>query len=54
MNRTKGLNAYHRAYTKRMKLAVIRRSKQPPMSPGEFMAQVQRLQQGSLRKPSVS
>lgn len=54
MNRTKCLNAYHRAYAKRMKLAAQRRSKEPPMSPGEFMAQVQRLQQSSLRKQSVA
>jgi len=54
MNRAKCLNAYHRAYTKRMKLAAQRRSKRPPMSPEEFMAQVQRLQQGSHRKPSAA
>lgn len=53
MNRTKCLNAYHRAYTKRMKLAARRRSKQPPMSPVEFMAQVQRLRQESLHRLSV-
>jgi hypothetical protein len=50
MYRTIYLNVYHRAYAKRMKLSAQRRSKQPPMSSGEFMVQVQRLQQSSLRK----
>ena len=54
MNRTKCLNAYHRAYSKRMKLAAQRRLKQRPMSPAEFMAQVQRLQHGSLHRLSVA
>ena len=54
MNRSKCLNAFHRAYCKRMKQAATRRSKQPPMSPEEFAAQVQRLRQGSPREKSVA
>lgn len=54
MNRTKYLNACHLAYAKRVKLAATRRSKQPPMSPGEFMAPVQRLQQSRHRKQSAA
>ncbi len=54
MNRSKCLNAFHRAYSKRMKRAATRRSKQPPMLPAEFMAQVQRLRQGSRPEKSVA
>ena len=54
MNRAQCLNSYHRAYSKRMKLAARRRSKQPPMSPVEFMDQVKRLRLGSLRKQSAA
>lgn len=54
MNRSKCLNAFHRAYCKRMKLAATRRSKQQPMLPAEFMAQVQRLRQGSRHEKSVA
>ena len=43
MNRTSCLNAFHRAYCKRMKQAAVRRSKRLPMSPAEFMQQVNRL-----------
>ena len=54
MNRTKCLNAFHRAYVKRMKLSARRRSKQPPMSPEEFMAQAKRLRHASLREQSAT
>lgn len=54
MNRDRCLNAYHRAYTKRMRRAALRRSKQPPMSPAEFMAQVQRLRAGSPPNTSAA
>jgi hypothetical protein len=47
MKRTPCLNAFHRAYAKRMRLSAVRRSKQSPMSPVEFMAQVSRLRNGS-------
>jgi hypothetical protein len=55
MNRPgKCLNAFHLAYSKRMRRAATRRSKQPPMSPGEFTQQVLRLRQGRLRSPSAA
>jgi len=46
------LNLYHSAYCKRMKKLAIERSKQPPMSPAEFMNQVERLRRGSRHASS--
>ena len=54
MNRTPCLNAYHRAYCKRMKQSAVRRSKQPLMLPAEFIQQVSRLRRGSRPLPSAS
>ena len=48
MKRTPCLNAYHRAYCKRMKQSAVRRSKRQPMSPAEFMQQVSRLRSVDL------
>jgi hypothetical protein len=49
MKRGQWLNSYHRAYCERMQKLETARSKQPPMSPAEFMAQAKRLRRGSGR-----
>jgi hypothetical protein len=54
MTRAQCLNAYHLAYSKRMRRAAMLRLKRRSMSPEEFTMQARRLRQVGLReKPAA-